>query len=238
MRTTGFAPTFVAMLVSAQLTLASVPAFAEPPPPAAAPAPAPAASTDGTVIVHINSPTPVTLQKRSAPSAAWETVCTSPCDQRASVSDQYRVVGEGGATPSKHFHLDSAKGTATLDVTPGDPKKKTTGLIVVGVAGVLTTAGIITIIAGSKPSNAFRADGTTGLSNTNVLFIGTALIVAGAATGIYGAAMIINNGKSDVEGDVSRTGPARGNIDVPTKTAQIPAQSVPQFVFPVFSGTF
>jgi hypothetical protein len=226
MRTTGLC---LALLATANLTLIASPAFAEGPAPAAAPA-------DGTVMVHINSSSAVTLQRRSSATAAWETACTSPCDTRVPVGDEYQVAATSGA-PSKIFRLDTSRGNVTLDVSPGDPSKKQTGMYVTIGGGVLALAGIITMIAGAKPSNTFPADGTTGLSNTNVLWIGGALLFAGIATGIYGGSMWVNGGNTSVDGDVSKAGPARGSNDAP-KVAQQPIPSTPQFVVPVFSGTF
>lgn len=268
MRTSRFttkAPAFsaaLAIVVSAQLTLATSPAFAQAPtspdaPPAssAAPAPSPAApsttstpakpsapasaaaSTDGTVMVHINSPTPVMLQKRSGSTGAWETVCTSPCDQRAPVGDEYQVTSER-AVASKPFRLDSSRGNVVLDVTPGNPAKETAGLYVTIGGGVLVIAGVVVMIAGSKPSSTFPADGTTSDRNTNMLFVGGALIFSGIVAVIYGGAMMYNNKTSAVEGDVSKAGPAQGAKDVFVKTASVPAPTTPTFIMPVFTGTF
>ena len=247
MRTTGFRPACLAILTSAQLALATSPAFAQEPAPATPPPPATTAASvptptappaDGTVNVHINSKPAVTLQKRSTPGGAWETVCTSPCDQRVPVGDEYQVTGDG-VVASKPFRLDSSRGTVVLDVTPGNPTKEKVGLYVAIGGAVLIVGGAITMIAGAKPSSTFPADGTTSDRNTNVLFVGAALVFSGVVAVIYGGAMMVNNKTSAVEGDVStKAGPAMGNKDVFVRTAQVPAPTTPTFVVPVFSGTF
>lgn len=188
-------------------------------------------------MVHINSPIPVTLQKRSGATGAWETVCTSPCDQRAPVGDEYQVTSDR-AVASKPFRLDSSRGKVVLDVTPGNPAKETAGLYVTIGGGVLVVAGVVVMIAGAKPSSAFPADGTTSDRNTNLLFVGGALIFSGIVAVIYGGAMMYNNKTSAVEGDVSKAGPAQGAKDVFVKTASVPAPTTPTFIMPVFTGTF
>ncbi len=242
-------PACLAIVLSAQLTLATSPAFAQPPTPPdapaasaapaapAAPPPAATASTDGTVSVHINSPSPVTLQRRSSAGGSWETVCTSPCDQRAPVGDEYQVTGKG-LTESKPFRLDASHGPVVLDVSPGNPVKQTVGLYLAIGGGVLIVAGAIVMIVGAKPSTTFPADGTTGTRNTNMLFVGGALVFSGVVAVIYGGSMMVNNKASAVEGDVSKSGAAQGRNDVVVKTAQVPAPTTPTFIVPVFSGTF
>lgn len=227
MRTTGLC---LALLAAAQLTLVAAPARAE------GPAPAPA---DGTVTVHVNSPTPVTLQRRASATSAWEVACTSPCDQRLPVGDEYQIAASGDGTPSKPFRLDSSRGNVTLDVSPGSTKKKQTGMYVTIGGGVLVVAGAITMIAGSKPSDTFPAGGTTGNSNTNVLFVGGALVFAGVVAGIYGGSMWVNGAKTDVEGDVGGTASSHGAVQTPVKTAQQQvAPTTPTFIVPILSGSF
>jgi hypothetical protein len=255
MRTSGICLALVATAQFALFSSVSTRAFAADPP-ATTPSPSattttnttatttaatPAASTDGTVMVHINSDRPVTLQRRSGESGAWETVCSSPCDQRAPVGDQYQVTGEG-VNASKPFMLNASKGTVNLDVGVGDKKGETTGTVLLVVGGVLVVAGVIVMIAAGSTSGGLSGQGndsgTTHLGNTNAFFAGGALVFAGLAAGIYGGATMINSAHSNVEGDVARPGPARGAIDPGRSVAKNTTPNAPAFIFPVFKTTF
>src|SRR5579859_7641297 len=167
MRTTGLC---LALLASLELVAVSTPAFAQgdtdswPPrkafvDPGTAPAPD-AAKPAGTVMVHINSSAAVTLQHRSTESQAWETVCTSPCDVRAPVGDQYQVLGDSGK-PSKVFALDASKGdNLTLEVKTTSSGQKTGGWVLAGTGAAAFIAGWVVIIAnaGTTPVSGQGAD--------------------------------------------------------------------------------
>jgi hypothetical protein len=237
MRTIGLC---LAVAATAQFTLLSTPAFAEGVSLSATattstPA-APATAEDGTVMVHINSSTQVTLKHRASAKAAWEDACTSPCDTKLPVGDEYQVAAQNGA-PSKAFRLDGSSGKVVLDVSPGSDSKKSTGMIVTIAGGVLVVAGAVVMIAGAKPSSTFPADGTTGNRNTQALFVGGALVFAGLVTGIYGGALWVNGGTTTVEGDVGK-GSTGAKNDSPQIAQKQPAPSTPTFVVPLISGTF
>jgi hypothetical protein len=239
MRKTGLC---LALVASSQLALSttfSAAAFADDKPVAPAPAapasgPAPAV---GTVLVHIKSDEPVTLQHRANENAAWETSCSTPCDLPVPVGDEFQVTGDG-LNASKPFHLDASKGKVTLDVTAG---KKSSQKVGVGVAiggAALGVAGILVMALGAPPSETFDGQ-TTHTAHTNDLFIGGALVLGGVIFGIYGGAMIVNNGNSDVAGDVSKPAPVYGKVDDgPSKIAQSPVPNVPTFVAPVLHFNF
>jgi hypothetical protein len=232
MRTPGFC---LALIASAQLVIASTPAFA---------ADAPAASADGMVMVHIKSDKPVSLQKRAGESGSWETVCSSPCDMKVSVSDQYQVTGDG-VNPSKPFMLNTSGSTANLDITVGSEKTKSTGLIVLGVGGALTLGGLLVALIGGGTGGVSGTgagdDGTTHNKHTNMFWVGGALVMVGVATGIYGGAMFVNSAHSQVEGDVAKPQPVRGQNKTPDAghyEAKNATPVVPVFTVPIFQGKF
>ena len=256
MRTSGLCLAFVATAQFALFSSAATSAFAADPPAStsvtsnpATVTPVPptttttttAASTDGTVMVKMKSDKPVTLQRRSGESGSWETVCSSPCETRAPVGDQYQVTGEG-LNPSKPFMLNASKGTVNLDVVVGEKRDATTGLVVLGVGGALVIAGVIVIaVAGGTKggiSGQGNDSGTTHLGNTNAFFVGGGLIFAGLAAGIYGGATYLNSKSSSVEGDVAKPGPARGALDSGPIVARNATPNAPSFVIPVWQGTF
>jgi hypothetical protein len=245
----------LALIASAPLVLFSVPSYADGDTPSAAAAPAPAAApaaataSDGTVAIHLNSDSPVTLQHRSGENSAWETLCTSPCDAKGPVGDQYLLTGEG-LNDSKVFNIDGSKGKVTLDVSPGSKKKAVVGTGFLIGGGVVLLTGLIWAIAES--SGPLHADtnspgflsgagsndgGTTHIDHTNGLFAAGALIFAGVCAGLYGAGTMLANRHTDVDGDVAKDQPSRGENDVPTRTAQIKLPT-PTFSVPLFQGSF
>jgi hypothetical protein len=256
MRTSGLCLAFVATAQFALFSSAATSAFAADPsattsvtsnPATVTPVPSTTTTTtttttaDGTVMVHLKSDKPVTLQRRSGESGSWETVCSSPCDVAAPVGDQYQVTGEG-VNPSKPFMLNSSKGVVKLDVEAGQKKDETKGIVFLVVGGALVIAGIIVIaVAGGTKggvSGQGNDSGTTHLGNTNAIFAGGGLIFAGLGAGIYGGATYLNSKSSTVEGDVAKPGPARGAVDPGRSVATNATPNVPTFVFPVWQGTF
>jgi hypothetical protein len=236
MRKTGLSLALVASIASAQMTLFTLPAFADD---AARPAPPTGQTTaapTGMVDVHIKSDAPVTLSHRASATGAWETACSSPCDTSVPVGDEYQVSGDG-LNASKTFRLDASKGKVTLDVSVGKKSSQSIGTGLLIGAAVVGVVGIV-FIAISKPSSAFPADGTTSTAHTNEIFTGGALLLGGAIAAIYGGAMIVNNGSSAVNGDVAKPPPAYGANDIPSKVAQNPVPNVPTFIAPVFHFNF
>ena len=209
----------------------------------AAPAPAPATATaaaPGTVVVHINSDTPVTLQKRANESANWETVCTSPCDTAAPVDAQYQVMGDG-VNASKPFMLNSTKGKVVLDVSPGTQQKAKVGMYFLIGGAAFAVAGLITVLASSGHgfvSSDGNGDGNSHLGHTNGLFAGGALLFVGIGGMLYGGGTMWGNAHSTVEGNVAQPQPARGMNESVLNTAYSPVPNAPTFMLPVLSGKF
>jgi hypothetical protein len=221
------------------------PNFHEPPPQKPA---EPAPATSGMVTLHIESPEPVSLEKRNG--AAWEHVCNSPCDGQVSVADEYRVTGEN-LNDSAAFLLDGSKGEKiTLNVSPGSKKKYTTGIVLLGAGGALALGGVITIAAGASNAAVPGADGTTTTDkNFNIMTVGTVLIVAGVATGIGGGSLMVDNGRTHVEGPIAAPeekktdtkGPLNVEVHVSSRTPtwHEDAVTAPKaMTVPLLSGTF
>ncbi len=202
------------------------------------------AATDGMVILHVNSPTPVEIERRQGEVGAWQHVCTSPCDVSVPLFDQYRIAEGADITESKSFMIDAAnKDRVTIVVDPGMKTKSKVGtyIFIAGAATIVT--GVIVVIAGTAGSNQFGNDGTTNNSFTNVAFVGSALIIAGIGAAIVGGAWHINNKHSDVGGDTAKPPAAtnektasRDAVFVKTQTEQM--ARTPTFVLPVFTKTF
>jgi hypothetical protein len=253
----------LAFCASASLSLLSTTAKADgtpaPAPDATSPAPTtatPAATTPATtaptpggdangapsggwVTLHVDSPTPVSIEKRAGATAAWEHVCESPCDQHVPVDAEYRVTGTD-VNESNEFQLHPRGDTATVKVTPGSPGKARTGWIILGTAGAVGIAGIIIDgVAAGKDSTVPGATGTTtDNSRTDLYFVGTTLLIVGALGSIYGASWVIDNRHSKVEGAVMEAPPAHGSNDPVTHVAQSAFSSVPTFFMPLVTARF
>jgi hypothetical protein len=253
----------LALVASAQLVLATTPAWAqgpepappplpttapEPPPP---PPPVPAAPTataapaatpgaDGLVEVRIeNKGKAIRLEHRSAPNAPWEPACEDQCKTRVPVADEYRVVGTG-INESKVFHLNASQGDhVELRVITGESSKERIGKYVLIGGGALIVAGILTMAIGCHPGDTFTLDGTTNQTNFDVLTVGTSLVLAGVVGGLYGGATWYNNTQSHVGGDVMGAAPTRGSIPAPEQTAMRPSMpGIQAYQIPIFRTTF
>ena len=204
----------------------------------AAPAtPATAPSAEGTVEVHINAPSKINLERRSAADAPWEFVCESPCDARVPATDQYRVVG-ANLNDSAPFYLDAAKGDKlTIGVAPGEKNKEKIGLYVLIGGAVFFVTGIIVIAAGQP--NRWDSDGTLSGSRANALAGGITLMTLGVAGAVFGGAWMWGNAHSRVGGDTVKPSPARGSLP-PASTAGLrtPDLAPAAFTIPVFAHTF
>jgi hypothetical protein len=171
-------------------------------------------STDGTLMVHLETPSPISLEHRAGPQAAWEHACDSPCDVRLPVGDQYRIVGGADINESNSFVLDGSKGDrAVLYVAPGSKNRQKIGTGVLIGGAVLFVGGVVGGLAASCPSCTFQANGTTDNRNFLAIGIGTGLAVVGLSAGIFGASWMVNNAHSQVSGAVQAAPPARGAND-------------------------
>ena len=202
---------------------------------------------DGMTKVHIQAPQQVGLEKRQGANADWQHVCNSPCDERLSVNDEYRIVGDE-LNASKPFMLDAKGDSVTLNVQPGKHSKYVTGVWVLAGGAVLGVVGTVLIIAGSSSSSTFTSDGLTHDSNTNWIAGGTVLILGGVAAAITGGAMALDNVHTNVNGDVAtatekKSTPASATVQLsasrqPTFREAEKLGQPASFVVPVFKGTF
>ncbi len=170
----------------------------------AKPADAPAPNDDALVAVHIDSPVPVSLERRAPGGTTWENVCTTPCDVKTSSVSEYRIVGTD-LNDSKPFMIDGTKEKVNLNVTPGSKARADAGLYILVAGGIVAIAGVAVLFLGADKSSVFTNDGQTHNKHLNAMFFGGALVLTGVATGIFGAGWMIGNRHSDVGGDVSKT---------------------------------
>jgi hypothetical protein len=129
----------------------------------------------GRVRVHIDTPEPVTLERRTE-DTPWTTACASPCDAVLPASDEYRIAGEGIHKSARFDLLTRGKDTVTLDVEPGSKMGHTAGVIML-VVGIPTAAlGTLFLVVDFAVANGDTAVAEGGITALG----GVALTVAGA----------------------------------------------------------
>jgi hypothetical protein len=171
----------------------------------AKPADAPV-SDDALVDVHVDSPVPVSLERRTPGATTWENVCTTPCDVKTSTVSEYRIVGTD-LNDSKPFMIDGTKEKVNLSVVPGSKARADAGLYILVGGGIVTIAGVAVMVLSAGKGDVFQSqgDGQTHNSYLNSLFFGGALVMTGLTAGLFGAGWMLGNRHSTVGGDVSKT---------------------------------
>jgi hypothetical protein len=139
----------VGLAIAAVASLGGTEALAQPAAPAPAPAPsAPPAATRPMVVVHLDSPQPVTLEGRSGDDDDWEVMCTAPCDRPVPTTFVYRITGSGVRT-SRTFHVDAGS-RVTLQVDPSSSAGHAGAIVitVVGSVGLVPIAVVTALLLG------------------------------------------------------------------------------------------
>ncbi|HEY5241659.1 MAG TPA: hypothetical protein VIJ22_09350, partial [Polyangiaceae bacterium] len=105
------------------------------------------APPDTTVVVHIDAPEAVELQRRDA-SGDWRAVCSSPCDRPLEEHGHYRVAGDG-VRPSSDVTLTGHGERVALEARPSSNGWFTGGIVLVAVGGASlgTGAFMATVVA-------------------------------------------------------------------------------------------
>jgi hypothetical protein len=124
----------------------------------AEPRKSPDAFLGGAIVVHIDSPSNVELQ-RDMGHHDWQTVCTSPCDAQLPTEGHYRITGEG-SRPSREFMIPPSGRTATLTVTPSSQGWFVGGIVLISVGAPMMLIGLVIGAVGSAVSTADPDSGT------------------------------------------------------------------------------
>jgi hypothetical protein len=117
--------------------------------------------------VHVDAPRHVSLYRKPPGAENWYLACSSPCDVRLPLDDDYRVQGTD-VKRSDTFKLHAINGEA---VVRADPSSLTGSIF----GGILATVGGITALVGlvAVPEKKSRTGGAIALA------IGSALVVGG-----------------------------------------------------------
>lgn len=142
----------------------------------------------------MESPGPGRVEARG-PGRSWEPVCDLPCDRDLPSADIYRVSGEGFRT-SHEFSLHGSAMSVRVD--PIDRGKRTVGLVLMPVGGVLAVMGAALVVYGVDPSGiAFRSNSRA--ADATAVTAGIATLGVGATAAVVGALLFFKNNNSRIE---------------------------------------
>ena len=144
--------------------------------------------------IHVTSPSPALMQRRTVGTRRWTTACTSPCDVELPRSDEYRLIATDG-TPGEPFRLPADE--TSLSLTVPDKGKVSAARTVGGSAlfiggGALAIMGTIGVVGGiavtaatctPTPSEQERCDWFIGGPGLGVpVIVVSALVLLGGVT--------------------------------------------------------
>ncbi len=147
---------------------------------------------DTTVVVHVDSPGPVALQRQDA-DGVWRDVCSSPCDRALAVHRPYRVAGSG-ISASEEFSLQGRGTRVTLDVRPSSNGWVVAGIVMTSVGGATLATGALlaAVVAGLQHGEA-AAGGRPQSDAATTATAGIAMMAIGAAAVVAGVVAIAEN---------------------------------------------
>ncbi|HEY1691110.1 MAG TPA: hypothetical protein VGG39_03060 [Polyangiaceae bacterium] len=175
------------------------PALAMPPPPVDV---SDDARHDTVVLVHIDAPEAVALQRQDA-RGKWAPVCTSPCDRPLAEHRSYRVAG-AGVRPSAMFSLSGHGDRVVLAVNPSASGWVAAGAVAAGVGGAsIATGAFITLVIAPLEglANAFgprAAPGSSGSAESSASSAGVVTMVGGGVLLVAGLVTLLADPSTDV----------------------------------------
>lgn len=110
---------------------------------------APPLPVPGRVLVHIQSPEPVDLERGTGDfSDPFYVICTSPCDAWVPATDSYRIVGSG-TRASRRFELLGSAERETLVVSPSSASAFGIGIAAIVLGAVTASIGTLAWLSDS-----------------------------------------------------------------------------------------
>jgi hypothetical protein len=183
------------------------PGYARPVPlsPARVEPPEPVLGDPGVVRLHVDSPVPVQVSRRSVADETVDaygytltriaTVCMSPCDKVVD-GNRGQFIATGDFPGSKSFSLSGMKGDVDLKVKPGSSGLRALGVtsLVLG-STALVVGGTLALLGGFSTTNTDAAGNTTyGLpveTKVGLVFLG-----AGGVAIVGGIVAMVGGGSS------------------------------------------
>ena len=153
-----------------------------------------------TVMVHVESPSPVEIQRREGRS--WKTVCGSPCDQPLPSGGQYRITGDGTKASREFSLVASRNGRADLTVRPASSGWFVFGIVGASVGGATAlVAALVGLTASALSADAKtpgNPDGVDGTASSNVATAAWTTAAVGAAVLVVGLVALFQNRHSEL----------------------------------------
>jgi hypothetical protein len=167
------------------------------PPPAPLPQPVvpPAPKERPSAVVHIESDTPVTLERRD-PGGRWMPACSSPCDEELPLASTYRISGSGVRT-TNDFRLNARAGDhIVLELAAASKGAFAGGIVLTSVGGFSLLLGsmVLMVVAAANSDPNESSDGNNGNGAT----VGWVMVAGGAAAVLVGILVTVGNRHSNV----------------------------------------
>jgi hypothetical protein len=194
-----------------------------------------AGETSAHKLVHIDSPRPVSLQRRSPDGRIFVEVCSSPCDRDVVASGTFRVVGSG-VRGSKPFELEAmTEERVFITVDPASTGWFVGGIILTSLGGVALIVGLVVAAIGSATSSSEGGgDSTTsaGLGITGVGILATVSGLVALVSNVRSTASVSSVQSTD-------TGDTSASLRRPIWLAPTPSPMPPRTpTVPIFTATF
>jgi hypothetical protein len=132
------------------------------------------------------------LQKLGS-DGEWFDACKSPCRGRVSTTGIYRVGGDG-IRSSESFKITEQG--SRIDASVGTTGRAVGGAILGVGGGIVAYVGAIVFVVGSAGASERTNDGTRPLTDEesrNLRTVGGLMFLGGAAAGVGGLVMLLNN---------------------------------------------
>jgi len=143
----------------------------------------------GYVLVHVDSPDPVNLERETGDDdKPFYVLCTSPCDAGIPATGGYRIAGEG-LRDSSRFELAAKEGRETVSVSPASRFLFGLGIAAIAAGQVSAALGVATFLA--------PLGGEPGDRDTRPL--GLALLAGGLAATAGGIVLVVMNRRSRIQ---------------------------------------
>lgn len=164
----------------------------------------------GSVLVHIESPQPVDLERETGDrSDPFDVICMSPCDTWVPVTSGYRLAGDGtwvpvtsgyriagdGTRASRRFELlANAGGRQTLVVSPASSSAFGLGIVLIVVGGVALGIAGLALLGAALPS-----DSPNSSNNSGAVDLVLGLLAGGLGAEGGGITLVVLNHHSGVQ---------------------------------------
>jgi hypothetical protein len=181
----------------------------------------PPAQVPSSVLVHIESPEPVDLERETGDRRdPFYVACTSPCDERVPATGRYRIAGRN-TRASRRFELRANSGRETVVVSPASSAAFGVGIGVIVVGAVAVAIGTLWFLSASL------AEDPNGSSDPGALRFALGVIGGGLVAAAGGIALAVLNGRSHVDQTMVSVPGAKSSStlvpsDVPHRGAPVP----------------